>query len=114
MVASVDFIATYGEVFEVAQFNLNGNNSYKDSEYLVRMRSADMALKELVLKGLIDPLVTSDGFSYQINQQGISFCESLTSEYSVLYLDTVVKAIDLVAEEGLDEIMKKCKSISKR
>ena len=49
-----DYIATYAQDFGVADYNLNGENVYRDSEYFTRKSIAPEAIKMLVLRGFIN------------------------------------------------------------
>ena len=63
-VATADYMATYGECFGIASSNLNGNSPYKKSEYPVRIKMTTMALKDLVLRGMVIPIYGDLGFNY--------------------------------------------------
>ena len=97
-ITSIDFISTYGKDFEVSEYNLHGNNSYRFSEYASRRKFVSKALKELVLKEYITPYCDNNGFNYSISKTGISFCESLNDEYAQELSNIVKKAIHRFSE----------------
>ena len=53
MLYAVDFMATYGKTFNITEDNLNGDNQYKFSEFASRREAVKIALKALVLDGLV-------------------------------------------------------------
>ncbi|MCI1244827.1 MAG: hypothetical protein LKG11_02660 [Bacilli bacterium] len=81
---SFDFICCYGEDFEVSENNLHGDSAYKFGELALRKSVINDAVKDLVVRGMID-VVTGDGFKYKINDRGIEFISSLDNQYSDLY-----------------------------
>ena len=110
-IATADYMATYGECFEITEDNLNGNNPYKSSEYPVRNKIVEIALKDLVLKGLVTPIYDHEGYNYHISEPGSSCGKRLTSRYSKLYLSAVSNAIGLIEKSGLDEAIIECERI---
>ena len=56
-----DYISTFGRDFGIADYNLNGDNVYRDSEYYTRRQIASEAIKTLVLRGFVN-VDASDGF----------------------------------------------------
>ncbi|MBR6617807.1 MAG: hypothetical protein IKL00_08045, partial [Oscillospiraceae bacterium] len=81
-ITALDFISTYGKDFGVSEYNLHGDNSFRFSEYTLKRKIISESIKELVLKGYINPHCNKDGFSYSISKNGISFCETLNDDYA--------------------------------
>lgn len=77
-----DFISVYGASFGIADTNLHGNNIFKFSEFATRRHLIQQAIKLLVIKGLIIVDFNKDGFTYRITNSGISYCNSLESDYA--------------------------------
>lgn len=109
--ATADYMATYGECFGITSSNLHGNNPYQQSEYPVRIKMATMALKDLVLRDMIIPIYGDQGYNYSISKQGSLCASRLESEYSILYLDAVIKAIKMIETIGFEEAVNRCKRI---
>lgn len=72
-VTALDFISTYGKDFGVSEYNLHGDNSFRFSEYALKRRIVSEAIKELVLKGYINPHCNKNGFNYSISKKGQTF-----------------------------------------
>lgn len=102
-----DFICCYGKDYGVSESNLHGNSAYKFGEIASRKELVDMAIKELVTRGLVD--VTQDnGFKYQINDNGINFIDSLDNVYGENYISTAEGAFekyDLQKDESVRKFM---------
>ena len=63
-----------------------------------------MALKELVLDGLVIPSQTPSGIVYQVTPTGKEYCESLDSDYAKEYkmiAKKVVQAVDGKSERSV-------------
>lgn len=91
---AVDFMAQYGKVFGISENNLNGDNpSYMYGEFASRRELTKEALKNLVLKGMVQPLNMSDGIMYVITPEGEEFCQLLDDEYAVEYRNAATKAV---------------------
>jgi hypothetical protein len=56
MLYAVDFMAAYGATFHITTSNLNGDNQYKFSEFASRREAVKLALKELVLDGMVQAI----------------------------------------------------------
>lgn len=104
MLYAVDFMATYGKTFNITESNLNGDNQYKFSEFASRREAVKVALKELVLDGLIQALNLNDGIAYTISSEGEDYCNSLESEYATEYrrnAQLVIKSVSGKTEREL-------------
>ena len=88
-----DFICCYGKDYGVTDFNLHGDSSYKFGEIASRKELVDMAIKELVLSGLINA-VMDKGFKYEINDNGIRYINSLDNTYGDNYMKAAEEAFE--------------------
>lgn len=84
-IAAFDYMAIYGSSFGVADTDLHGENEFGMCEFPTRRSSAQAALKELVLQGLIKVRKTQNGFEYCISDTGIKLCAGLKSDYAAEY-----------------------------
>ena len=89
MIYAADFMVTYGQVFGIANHNLNGENLYKFSEFISRRSLVQKVLKELTFNGYTKPLSTSAGIVYQLTTEGERLSRSLDSDYAKEYRTTV-------------------------
>ena len=94
-ITALDFISIYGRDFDVSEYNLHGDNSYRFSEYATKREIVSQAIKELVLRNYIIPHCNKSGFVYSISSSGTSFCVSLNDEYAECFTGIVIKSIDL-------------------
>lgn len=94
-ITAIDFISIYGRDFDVSEYNLHGDNSYRFSEYATKREFVSQAIKELVLRNYINPHCNKSGFVYSISSSGMSFCESLNDEYAECFAGIVNKSIVL-------------------
>lgn len=85
----LDFVATYGKDFGIAESNLHGNNSFSFSEYSSRKKATDGAFKILVLEEYASPLYSKSGFSYKISCKGKQFCQQLNDDYADIYRQNI-------------------------
>lgn len=96
MIYATDFMVTYGATFGVSEFDLNGENQYKFSEFASRREIVRLALKQLVLDGLVYPLNTGAGIQYAITKLGHDFSLTLDSEYAKEYRLTASRIVTFV------------------
>lgn len=94
-ITAMDFISTYGKDFGVSEQNLHGNNNFRFSEYASKRKIITEAIKNLVLRGYINPHCNKSGFNYSISNSGIAFCESLNDDYAEELTHIVKSANDL-------------------
>lgn len=92
-----DYISTFGRDFGIADYNLNGDNVYRDSEYYARRQIASEAIKMLVLRGFVNVDV-ADGFRYQISEKGASVADSVDGAYQATYTELTKKALKKYGE----------------
>jgi transposase len=100
MIAAADFITLYGRDFGISQINLHGDSSYKFSEFAQCRELVNMAVKLLVKKGLINVSLTKNGFSYSINQRGLSYCTRLKSDYADTYRCLAIQTRKYIADRS--------------
>ena len=72
MLYAVDFMTQYGKTFGITNEELNGSNPFKFSEFTGRRDLVKESLRQLVLKGLVQPVETSKGMSYVISSEGVN------------------------------------------
>ena len=94
----LDFVTTYGKDFGVSEFNLHGDNEYRFSEYAAKREVIGIAIKELVLRGFVNPHCNKSGFNYSITSSGLKLCETLNDEYAENYEKIAEKAISYFAD----------------
>lgn len=92
-----DFMVSYGATFGVSKVDLNGDNQYKFSEFASRREIVRLALKQLVLEGLVRPDNSADGIIYSITDAGREYSATLESEYAEEYRITARKIVELVS-----------------
>ena len=97
-ISCIDFVTTYGKDFGVSEFNLHGDNEYRFSEYAAKREVVGIAIKELVLRGFVNPHCNKSGFNYSITASGIKLCEILNDEYAENYEKIAEKAISYFAD----------------
>lgn len=91
--ASFDFIATYGKCFGLASYNLHGDNEFMYSEFNVRRKNVQKALKELVLKGMVKVEKSDYGFIYILTNNGKKVCEKINNCYAIEYIKCANKCL---------------------
>lgn len=117
MIYAADFMVTYGQVFGIANHNLNGENLYKFSEFISRRSLVQKVLKELSFNGYTKPLSTSAGIVYQLTTEGKRLSRSLDSDYAKEYRTTafsVIKYIGRKSERTLIAEINKMAAVSLR
>lgn len=95
-----DFMATYGKYFDVSKENLHGDNDYGFGELARRRKYVNSAIRDLVLRSMIEVKEQEDGFYYCISGKGKEITDALKSEYAVRY------------RQGMEEILEKCGKLS--
>lgn len=94
-ITALDFISTYGKDFGVSEYNLHGDNSFRFSEYTLKRNIISESLKELVLKGYVNPHCNKSGFSYSISKSGTDFCNALNDNYAEEFTAIVNKSNEM-------------------
>jgi len=88
-ITSIDFIATYGKEFEISDYNLNGDNKYKFSEYSNKRKIILEAVKTLILNDYVKLTCNKQGFNYSITKEGKKLCKSMNNDYETNFSNTV-------------------------
>jgi hypothetical protein len=91
---NMDFIICYAENFQLPYNSLHGNNQHMYGELSSRRMLAQEAVKNLVIKGLID-VIPGCGYAYKINVNGKKYAGLLKSEYATQYKDIAKDAIKM-------------------
>lgn len=94
-ISALDFITTYGKDFGVSEYNLQGNNDYRFSEYASKRKIILCAVKNLVLMGYIIPHCNKSGFTYSVSKKGVLLWQSLNDEYAEKYAVISQKAYNI-------------------
>lgn len=93
-IVSYDFISTYGRNFGLTEKNLHGSNPFSFSEFSSRRELCTQEVKLFVLRGLIKPNLTANGFLYSLTAEGKEYVNTLNSDYKNQYLDAVKHVIN--------------------
>lgn len=107
-----DFMVSYGATFGVSESDLNGDNQYKFSEFASRREIVRLALKQLVLDGLVMPINSAFGILYAITNAGREYSNALASEYAEVYRCTAREIIKIVSDEPERTIIDKINKMS--
>lgn len=92
-ITALDLFTTYGKNYNLLESNLHGDSSYSFSEIASRRKLITQALKTLVTNGTVIPHKNSNGFLYQINNQGIRICENMEGDYFKKYVQSLSTVI---------------------
>lgn len=91
MITSLDFIAVNGKTLGISDFDLHGKNAFSLCEYASRRELISIAIKELVIRGLITIDKRQNGLCYKISNNGITIANGMNTDYSQEYLDAVLQ-----------------------
>lgn len=114
MLYALDFMSAYGATFHITPSNLNGDNQYKFSEFASRREAVKLALKELVLDGMVQALNQNDGITYVISSEGEDYCSSLASEYAREYSNNAKLVIESVYGKSERELISGINKLSSK
>ena len=112
-ILALDFISCYAGKFGFPYQNLHGNGQYMFGEISNRRTIMQEAIKNLVVQGLIIPVVNR-GYFYKITDVGKKYITSFESAYAKEYVaiaSTVVKSYSMVNDSELMGIIED-KSVS--
>lgn len=107
-----DFMVSYGATFGVSKVDLNGDNQYKFSEFASRREIVRLALKQMVLDGLVWPDNSAAGILYSITDEGREYSATLESEYAEEYRSTARKIVKIVSDESERTIIDRINKMS--
>ena len=85
-ICCLDYMITYAGDFDMYDYNLHGNNEYRNGEYWSRQALAKDAMMSLVRLGLSDVKIISGNFAYSITDTGADICLKMTSDYANEYI----------------------------
>lgn len=102
-IVNFDFITIYSADFGVGEENLHGDNKFKYGEFASRQELCLVALKQLVVDGLVT-VVTKDGFSYKISATGLQYANDMESAYSIEYREIARKVFTQYSNYSEKEI----------
>lgn len=105
MIYTADFLISYGADFGFGEFDLNGDNPYKYSEFPSRRVIVQEALKELVLDGLVLPICTDSGILYAATQTGKAYGDALQSDYANEYREIAFAVTKKVSTGSIRDII---------
>ena len=88
-----DYMSTFGADFGLSEYNLNGDNVYRDSEFIARKQMGPTVIKDLVMRGLIS-VDGTDGFKYRISDKGLNTVLKINGAYSETYDEMANKVLD--------------------
>lgn len=106
----LDFFTIYAKNYKLGNENINGDSKYMLNEFTAQRKLIKDSIKELVLEGFINVKNTKDGFLYIISNEGMLFCNSMTSDYSKKYKNQAL----ITKEYFLEKEIKDIKNYSKR
>ena len=109
---ALDFMVSYGATFGVSKVDLNGDNQYKFSEFASRREIVRLALKQMVLDGLVWPDNSAAGILYSITDEGREYSATLESEYAEEYRNTARKVVEIVSDESERTIIDRINKMS--
>lgn len=112
MLYAVDFMTQYGKTFGITNEELNGSNPFKFSEFTGRRDLVKESLRQLVLKGLVQPIETSKGMAYVISAEGEEYCAMLDSEFALKYKEYACRAIEIVGDKSERQIISQINKLS--
>lgn len=94
----IDFVSTYGKYFGISENNLHGDNEFGLQEFSLRRELMNDAIRQAVLKGLVEIVENQDGFSYKLSTNGTRvYSEISKSMYALEYFENAKKAKNIVA-----------------
>ena len=101
-----DFITTYGRDFEISDYNLNGDNSYRFSEFIARRELVEDAVKNLVLQHVIQPSQSKEGFKYALSEDGLKLIPQFVSVYAEKYLQIADESVKYIQDKSDVELLR--------
>ena len=101
-----DFITTYGKDFGISAMNLNGDNTFRFSEFIARRSLIQQAIKSLVIQELLNPTKNEFGFSYSLTKSGKEIIPQFVSIYAEKYLETAYKTKKFLGNKSETAVLK--------
>lgn len=91
-ISSLDYLSLYSKTFGFGEYDLHGENPYRLGEFGSRLKTGRNALKFLVSYDLCSVTTTNLGIAYSITEPGKNVANSLTTQYSITYLNNAIDA----------------------
>ena len=113
-IISYDILTIYGNNYDLAEENLNGNNPYSYLEYLNRQMDCEKIIKKIILKGYVKLNYSNKGYTYSITKKGEDFVESLDSQYAYEYLEINKIVVDKYPNISNYDFEKSLKNIDRK
>lgn len=101
-----DFIAVNGKSFGLTDIDLHGKNSFTICEYTARREQITIAVKELVLRGLITIEKSYNGFRYKITVLGKNIVEQFQTNYAEDYAVAIQKTAPFCLDKDERQLIK--------
>ena len=105
-IVAYDFMASYGDVFDMAKQAVNGENVFCFSEIAARRERVKHAIKILAQQGMIEVIGDETGFSYRISAQGKSVFKALDVVYAKDYGEAARKVTEKYEGYREEELLK--------
>lgn len=112
IIAASDFITVYAKDFGLADDNLHGDNSYKYSEFALRRKKVQDAVKNLVLRSLIDVKADDDGYEYTLSALGSDYCAKLEGDYAEAYRMAAMQTVDYLKGKNEQDVLRMINDLS--
>lgn len=77
---------------------------YRSGELLIKRGIVESGLKMFMTKGLVESVLTGDGFNYRATENTFSFVDSLNSSYLKKLKERASWLAELINNGGLDEV----------
>lgn len=103
--ATIDFMSIYNKTLNIGEKDLNGQNSFAFCEYTTRRKIIKQAIKELVLKNLIDVIQMAKGFCYKINNNGRDVVNSFNTNYAKEYSKSIVYTLKFAKGKNVKSLL---------
>ena len=112
-IVALDFITCYSADFGLPYQNLHGENNYKYGEIANRRMLVQEAIKDLVLRGLVDVKIDR-GYNFTISAEGKKYAGKLKSSFAADYKEIAKKAISKNKDNTDEGILATIQSLSVR
>lgn len=106
IIAASDFITVYAKDFGLAGENLHGDNSYKYSEFALRRKKVQVAVKSLVVRSLIDVKADNAGYEYALSALGSDYCAKLEGDYAEAYRTAAMQTVDYLKGKNEQDVLR--------
>lgn len=114
MLAATDFITVNCKEFEIFEFNLHGDNIFKFSEFTLRRDIVKLAIKMLLLDGLLTLSQSESGFAYTLSESGLDYIKKITCNYANEYRTVIKKTLNYINNKTEQQILQIINKLSIR